>query len=75
MFSLEKKKFRLVVDGIRALDGQLTNAELTSMQQFMSPVYLGRVPELLHQQLKVQTNTGLGRNRCYKQYQERFQVF
>uniref|UniRef100_A0AAV2JQ07 Laminin G domain-containing protein n=1 Tax=Knipowitschia caucasica TaxID=637954 RepID=A0AAV2JQ07_KNICA len=52
MFSLEKKKFRLVVDGIRALDGQLTSAELTSMQQFMSPVYLGSVPEGLHQQLK-----------------------
>ncbi|KAK7945606.1 hypothetical protein WMY93_001334 [Mugilogobius chulae] len=52
MFSLEKKKFRLVVDGIRALDGQLTSAELTSMQQFMSPVYLGSVPESLHQQLK-----------------------
>ncbi|KAJ0058685.1 hypothetical protein NL108_000419 [Boleophthalmus pectinirostris] len=53
MFSLEKKKFRLVVDGIRALDGQLTSAELTSMQQFMSPVYLGSVPESLHQQLKM----------------------
>uniref|UniRef100_A0A3Q3M3K7 Laminin subunit alpha 3 n=1 Tax=Mastacembelus armatus TaxID=205130 RepID=A0A3Q3M3K7_9TELE len=38
---LEKKKFRLVVDGIRAQDGQLTNTELTSMQQFISPVYLG----------------------------------
>ncbi|XP_055007958.1 laminin subunit alpha-4-like [Boleophthalmus pectinirostris] len=50
---LEKKKFRLVVDGIRALDGQLTSAELTSMQQFMSPVYLGSVPESLHQQLKM----------------------
>uniref|UniRef100_A0A669CCY2 Laminin subunit alpha 3 n=1 Tax=Oreochromis niloticus TaxID=8128 RepID=A0A669CCY2_ORENI len=35
---LEKKKFRLVVDGIRAQDGQLTNAELSSMkQQFLSP--------------------------------------
>uniref|UniRef100_A0A8C4F0L3 Laminin subunit alpha 3 n=1 Tax=Dicentrarchus labrax TaxID=13489 RepID=A0A8C4F0L3_DICLA len=41
IFSLEKKKFRLVVDGIRAQDGQLTSAELTSMQQFVSPVYLG----------------------------------
>uniref|UniRef100_A0A4W6DE38 Laminin subunit alpha 3 n=1 Tax=Lates calcarifer TaxID=8187 RepID=A0A4W6DE38_LATCA len=41
IFSLEKKKFRLVVDGIRAQDGQLTNTELMSMQQFMSPVYLG----------------------------------
>ncbi|XP_068614972.1 laminin subunit alpha-3-like [Brachionichthys hirsutus] len=52
MFSLEKKKFRLVVDGIRALDGQLTNAELTSMQHFMSPVYLGSAPESFHKELK-----------------------
>ncbi|XP_044075989.1 laminin subunit alpha-3-like isoform X2 [Siniperca chuatsi] len=52
IFSLEKKKFRLVVDGIRAQDGQLTNAELTSMQQFVSPVYLGSTPESLHKQLK-----------------------
>uniref|UniRef100_A0A7N6AH40 Laminin subunit alpha 3 n=1 Tax=Anabas testudineus TaxID=64144 RepID=A0A7N6AH40_ANATE len=41
IFSLEKKKFRLIVDGIRAQDGQLTNTELTSMQQFVSPAYLG----------------------------------
>uniref|UniRef100_A0A8D3D4N3 Laminin subunit alpha 3 n=1 Tax=Scophthalmus maximus TaxID=52904 RepID=A0A8D3D4N3_SCOMX len=47
-----KKKFRLVVDGIRAQDGQLTTTELTSMQQFMSPLYLGSVPESLHRQLK-----------------------
>ncbi|XP_019117800.1 laminin subunit alpha-3 isoform X2 [Larimichthys crocea] len=52
IFSLEKKKFRLVVDGIRAQDGQLTNAELTSMQQFVSPMYLGSVPESLHKELK-----------------------
>uniref|UniRef100_A0A8D3DAP7 Laminin subunit alpha 3 n=1 Tax=Scophthalmus maximus TaxID=52904 RepID=A0A8D3DAP7_SCOMX len=52
IFSLEKKKFRLVVDGIRAQDGQLTTTELTSMQQFMSPLYLGSVPESLHRQLK-----------------------
>uniref|UniRef100_A0A8D3CTJ2 Laminin subunit alpha 3 n=1 Tax=Scophthalmus maximus TaxID=52904 RepID=A0A8D3CTJ2_SCOMX len=45
-------KFRLVVDGIRAQDGQLTTTELTSMQQFMSPLYLGSVPESLHRQLK-----------------------
>uniref|UniRef100_A0A3Q3ANB8 Si:ch211-241e1.3 n=1 Tax=Kryptolebias marmoratus TaxID=37003 RepID=A0A3Q3ANB8_KRYMA len=37
-------KFRLVVDGLKAQDGQLTSAELKSMQQFMSPVYLGGVP-------------------------------
>lgn len=47
------KKFKLVVDGIRALDGQLTKAELTSMQQFTSPVYLGSAPESLHKELKV----------------------
>uniref|UniRef100_A0A8C9ZF23 Laminin subunit alpha 3 n=1 Tax=Sander lucioperca TaxID=283035 RepID=A0A8C9ZF23_SANLU len=52
IFSLEKKKFRLVVDGIRAQDGQLTNAELTSMQKFVSPVYLGSAPESLHKELK-----------------------
>ncbi|XP_019959877.2 laminin subunit alpha-3-like isoform X2 [Paralichthys olivaceus] len=52
IFSLEKKKFRLVVDGIRAQDGQLTNNELTSIQQFVSPVYLGSVPESLHKHLK-----------------------
>lgn len=53
MFSLEKKKFRLVVDGIRAQDGQLTNAELSSMkQQFLSPVYLGSTPHSLHKELK-----------------------
>nr|XP_040026949.1 laminin subunit alpha-3-like isoform X2 [Gasterosteus aculeatus aculeatus] len=52
IFSLEKKKFRLVVDGIRAQDGQLTNAEWTSMQHFVSPVYLGSAPESLHRELK-----------------------
>uniref|UniRef100_A0A8C2YYV5 Si:ch211-241e1.3 n=1 Tax=Cyclopterus lumpus TaxID=8103 RepID=A0A8C2YYV5_CYCLU len=46
IFSLEKKTFRLVVDGIRAQDGLLTNAELTSMQQFVSPVYLGSLKAL-----------------------------
>lgn len=57
MFSLEKKKFRLVVDGIRAQDGQLTNAELSSMkQQFLSPVYLGSTPHSLHKELKVLNN-------------------
>uniref|UniRef100_UPI0037E92AE9 laminin subunit alpha-3-like n=1 Tax=Semicossyphus pulcher TaxID=241346 RepID=UPI0037E92AE9 len=52
IFSLEKKKFRLVVDGIRAQDGQLTNSELTSMQHFVSPVYVGSAPESLHKELK-----------------------
>ncbi|XP_062285798.1 laminin subunit alpha-3-like isoform X1 [Scomber scombrus] len=52
IFSLEKKKFRLVVDGIRAQDGQMTNAEFLSMQQFLLPVYLGSAPESLHKTLK-----------------------
>ncbi|KAM9845354.1 laminin subunit alpha-3-like [Aulostomus maculatus] len=52
MFSLEKKKFRLVVDGIRAQDGQLTAAELASMKNFISPVYVGSAPESLHKELK-----------------------
>ncbi|KAM8839447.1 laminin subunit alpha-3-like isoform 1-T1 [Synchiropus picturatus] len=52
MFSLEKKKFRLVVDGIRALDGQLTAAQLAAMKQFTSPVYVGNAPESFHKQLK-----------------------
>ncbi|XP_070830251.1 laminin subunit alpha-3-like [Chaetodon trifascialis] len=52
IFSLEKKKFRLVVDGIRAQDGQLTNAELMSMQHFVSPVYLGSAPVSLHKELR-----------------------
>lgn len=50
---MEKKKFRLVVDGIRAQDGQLTNTEFKYIQQFVSPVYLGSAPESLHKELKV----------------------
>ncbi|XP_027877262.1 laminin subunit alpha-3 isoform X1 [Xiphophorus couchianus] len=52
IFSLEKKKFRLVVDGIKAQDGQLTNSELKSMQQFLLPAYLGSAPESLQKELK-----------------------
>uniref|UniRef100_A0A087XG25 Laminin subunit alpha 3 n=1 Tax=Poecilia formosa TaxID=48698 RepID=A0A087XG25_POEFO len=52
MFSLEKKKFRLIVDGIKAQDGQLTNSELKSMQQFLLPAYLGSAPESLQKELK-----------------------
>lgn len=52
IFSLERKKFRLVVDGIRAQDGQLKSPEVTSMQQFVSPVYLGSTPVSLHKELK-----------------------
>ncbi|XP_078791367.1 laminin subunit alpha-3 isoform X1 [Oryzias latipes] len=52
IFTFEKRKFRLVVDGIRAQDGQLSNAELKSMQEFMSPVFLGSAPESFHKELK-----------------------
>uniref|UniRef100_A0A8C5AQV3 Laminin subunit alpha 3 n=1 Tax=Gadus morhua TaxID=8049 RepID=A0A8C5AQV3_GADMO len=51
MFSLEKKKFRLIVDGIRAQDGQLTSNEVASLE-LLSPLYLGSAPESLHQYLK-----------------------
>lgn len=53
MFSLEKKLFRLVVDGIRAQDGQMTNAELAAMKHFLPPLYLGSAPDALHKELKV----------------------
>ncbi|KAI1902257.1 hypothetical protein AGOR_G00042840 [Albula goreensis] len=43
MFSWEKRKFRLVVDGIRAHDGQLSPEEGVSLD-LQSPVYLGSVP-------------------------------
>uniref|UniRef100_H3DCP0 Laminin subunit alpha 3 n=1 Tax=Tetraodon nigroviridis TaxID=99883 RepID=H3DCP0_TETNG len=52
MFSLEKRLFRLVVDGIRAQDGQMVNAELAAMQHFLSPVYLGGAPEAFHKESK-----------------------
>ncbi|XP_057713314.1 laminin subunit alpha-3-like isoform X2 [Corythoichthys intestinalis] len=52
MFSLEKKKFRLVVDGIRAQDGQLSPSDVASMKHFMSPVFLGSAPDYLHKELK-----------------------
>lgn len=53
IFTFEKRKFRLVVDGIRAQDGQLTNDELKSMQEFISPVFLGSAPGSFHKELKV----------------------
>lgn len=59
IFSLEKKKFRLVVDGIRAQDGQLTSDEATSME-LISPLYLGSAPDSLNTEFKVsntQTHT------------------
>ncbi|KAJ8337031.1 hypothetical protein SKAU_G00382510 [Synaphobranchus kaupii] len=42
-FSWEKRKFRLVVDGLRAHDGQLSPDEGVSLD-LQSPVYLGSVP-------------------------------
>ena len=43
----------MVVDGIKAQDGQLTSAELTSLQHFVTPMFLGSAPEFLHKELKV----------------------
>ncbi|KAG7258724.1 hypothetical protein CRUP_029785, partial [Coryphaenoides rupestris] len=51
IFSLEKKRFRLVVDGIRAQDGQLKIDEVASLE-LLSPLYLGSAPESLHHYLK-----------------------
>ncbi|KAL2097308.1 hypothetical protein ACEWY4_006515 [Coilia grayii] len=51
VFSLEKRKFRLLVDGIRAQDGQLT-PEQSSDMKLISPLYLGSAPTSLHQELK-----------------------
>lgn len=52
VFSVEKKRFRLVVDGIRAQDGHMTSAESSSLQHLVSPVYLGSLPDTLHKELK-----------------------
>ncbi|XP_061588324.1 laminin subunit alpha-3-like isoform X2 [Cololabis saira] len=52
IFSLERKKFKLVVDGIRAQDGQLYKSEIIPIHQFVSPVYLGSGPASLHKELK-----------------------
>ncbi|XP_056148615.1 laminin subunit alpha-3-like [Lampris incognitus] len=51
IFSLERRKFRLVVDGIRAQDGQLTSDEVASME-FVPPIHIGSAPEYLHRELK-----------------------
>ncbi|XP_041914213.1 laminin subunit alpha-3-like isoform X1 [Alosa sapidissima] len=51
IFSLEKKRFRLLVDGIRAQDGVLTHVESSDIQ-LMSPLYLGSAPPSLHEDLK-----------------------
>ncbi|XP_044224545.1 laminin subunit alpha-3-like isoform X2 [Thunnus albacares] len=68
IFSLEKKKFRLVVDGIRAQDGLMTNAELASMQQFMLPVYLGSAPQSLHKELKLKNLPKQGVSGCVRNF-------
>ncbi|XP_036375311.1 laminin subunit alpha-3-like [Megalops cyprinoides] len=47
MFSWERRKFRLVVDGLRAHDGQLSPDEARSFS-LQSPVYLGGVPASIH---------------------------
>ncbi|KAL0966154.1 hypothetical protein UPYG_G00291590 [Umbra pygmaea] len=51
IFSREKKKFRLVVDGIRAQDGHLTSNKAMSME-LISPLYLGSVSDTLRTELK-----------------------
>ncbi|XP_035644145.2 laminin subunit alpha-3-like isoform X3 [Oncorhynchus keta] len=51
IFSLEKKRFRLVVNGIRAQAGQLTSDEATSME-LICPLYLGSAPDSLNAELK-----------------------
>ncbi|XP_015209136.2 laminin subunit alpha-3 isoform X2 [Lepisosteus oculatus] len=43
MFSWEKRSFRLVVDGLRAQDGDFTQV---SSLQLQPPIYLGNVPAL-----------------------------
>uniref|UniRef100_A0A8C8K2K3 Laminin subunit alpha 3 n=1 Tax=Oncorhynchus tshawytscha TaxID=74940 RepID=A0A8C8K2K3_ONCTS len=56
IFSLEKKKFRLVVDGIRAQGGQLTTP-----MELISPLYMGSAPDSLNKELK-QSVIGCVRN-------------
>ncbi|XP_028831523.1 laminin subunit alpha-3-like [Denticeps clupeoides] len=51
VFSLEKRKFRLVVDGIRAQDGIFYPSEIASVH-LTSPLYLGSAPAPIHQELK-----------------------
>uniref|UniRef100_A0AAZ3PLT4 Laminin subunit alpha 3 n=1 Tax=Oncorhynchus tshawytscha TaxID=74940 RepID=A0AAZ3PLT4_ONCTS len=53
---LEKKKFRLVVDGIRAQGGQLTTP-----MELISPLYMGSAPDSLNKELK-QSVIGCVRN-------------
>ncbi|XP_051943762.1 laminin subunit alpha-3 isoform X3 [Hippocampus zosterae] len=68
MFSLEKKKFRLVVDGIRAQDGQLSPADVASMKHFMSPVFLGSAPDYLHKELKSKNLPKQSVSGCVRQF-------
>ncbi|XP_037132642.1 laminin subunit alpha-3-like isoform X1 [Syngnathus acus] len=68
MFSLEKKKFRLVVDGIRAQDGQLSAADVASMKHFTSPVFLGTAPDYLHKELKSKNLPKQSVSGCVRQF-------
>uniref|UniRef100_A0A3P8YNP7 Laminin subunit alpha 3 n=1 Tax=Esox lucius TaxID=8010 RepID=A0A3P8YNP7_ESOLU len=66
VFSLENKKFRLVVDGIRAQDGQFTNNKAVSME-LTSPLYLGSAPDSLKTELKLlPTHSVIGCVRNFK---------
>ncbi|XP_062849691.1 laminin subunit alpha-4-like, partial [Trichomycterus rosablanca] len=49
--SLEKRRFRLIIDGLRAQDGLLNPGEISSIQ-FSSAVYLGSPPPNTHTDLK-----------------------
>ncbi|KAL7875637.1 hypothetical protein AOLI_G00106000 [Acnodon oligacanthus] len=49
--SLEKRKFRLVIDGLRAKDGELNPREGSSIQ-LSSAIYLGTPPPSTHKVLK-----------------------
>lgn len=50
--SLEKRRFRLVIDGLRAQDGVLNPGESSSIQ-LSRAVYLGSPPAHTHSDLKV----------------------
>ncbi|XP_061652306.1 laminin subunit alpha-3-like isoform X5 [Phyllopteryx taeniolatus] len=69
MFSLEKKKFRLVVDGIRAQDGQLSAADVASMKHFVPPVFLGSAPHYLHKELKSKNLPKQSVSGCVRHFQ------
>lgn len=53
---LEKRRFRLVIDGLRAQDGVLNPGESSSIQ-LSTAVYLGSPPSHTHVDLKVIQHT------------------